>query len=178
MQDDTIGKVGMSFPGNSHHMFIFRVLLLFLTLMAPPVLRAAEPVKVAYQVICEDRAVAEKLSLAVAARLKKANLDVTDRFPSAKLFIYAQQDVNDRVNTDGWSFAIVHASNLASYFLASKLMSSEAPAVNDVKPVLLNMVREDGLLTYMNVAHADRLTPENIDRILESVVTSFAQRVK
>lgn len=75
-------------------------------------------------------------------------------------------------------FAIVHASNTPTYFVAAKLISYETPAVNEVKPALLSMVREDGFLSYMNVAHADRLTPENIAQIIQSAVKSFAERVK
>jgi len=159
-------------------MFKFKSLLLLLALVTPAFLWAAEPLKVAYQIVCDDSAVSERLSAAVEANFKKFNLEVTDRLPRAKLFIYAQRDVNDRVNVDGWSFAIVHASNAATYFVAAKLISSEAPAVNEVKPALLSMVRENGFLTYMNVAHADRLTSENIDQITQSAVRSFAERVK
>lgn len=159
-------------------MFKFRSLLLLLALVTPAFLWAAEPLKVEYQIVCDDPAVSEKLSAAVEANFKKLNLEVTDRLPRAKLFIYAQRDVNDRVNVGGWSFAIVHTSNAAIYFVAAKLISSEAPAVNEVKPALLSMVREDGFLTYMNVAHADRLTSENIDQIIQSAVRSFAERVK
>lgn len=159
-------------------MFKFRSLLLLLSLVAPSYLWAGEPLKVAYQVVCDDSAASEKLSAAVEENFKKFNLEVTERLPRAKLFIYAQRDVNDRVNVDGWSFAIVHASNTPTYFVAAKLISSETPAVNEVKPALLSMVREDGFLTYMNVAHADRLTPENIAQIIQSAVKSFAERVK
>lgn len=150
--------------------------VLALLFSLPALSWAAEPVKVAYQVICDDRAVAEQVSVAIEENLRMFKLQVTDRLPKSKLFVYAQRDFNDRVNPEGWSFAIAHVSNTPTYYVAAKLISSNSDEVNAVKPALLSMAREDGYLTYMNVAHADRLTPENVAIIVHAVVQSFAER--
>lgn len=73
------------------------LLIAVLTLLFPLASLADERDRVAYQVFCENQAVGKKISNAVANELKRyKRYEVSEKFPRAKLFIYAQQDVNDR----------------------------------------------------------------------------------
>lgn len=138
---------------------------------------AAESTKVAYLVVCDDAAVTKNLSEAIEGRLKKANLEVTEKLPHGKLIVYAQQDINDRVNSNGWSFAITHVTNYPTYFIAAKLLQSESTEAKSVEPAIVNMLQRDGFLTYINVAHADKLDESSIAVVLDYVVGEFAKRV-
>lgn len=138
---------------------------------------AAEPTKVAYAVICDNEAVGTKLSSAIEQRLKLAKLEVTTKLPKAKLIVYAQQDLNDRVNRKGWSFAIAHVTNYPTYVVAAKLLGKNIKEVSPIEPALISMLNQEGFMTYMNVAHTDELSEQNISVILDSAVTEFSKRV-
>jgi hypothetical protein len=138
---------------------------------------AAEPTKVAYQVICDDASVAENLSLAIEKRLEEANLKISSEYPKAKLFVYAQQDINDRVNADGWSFAIAHATNYSTYYVAAKLLKNKSKTITLIEPTLMAMLQEEGFMRYMNVTHIDKLDETNVAIVMDSVVAEFVKRI-
>jgi hypothetical protein len=138
---------------------------------------ADEPPKVAYRIVCSDPVASQLISDAVRTRIDAAKLQTTDKLPFKKLFIYAQQDVGDRVNANGWSFAIAHVSNQVTYFVASKLLPANGSEVNEVKTALTSMLQEEGFLTYMNVAHVDRLNATTISEVADNFVAEFVKRL-
>ena len=133
---------------------------------------------VAFLVICDNETVLKQVSKALDIRLKKANFQVSERLPKAKLIVYAQQDVNDRVNDKGWSFAAAHVTNRSTYYLAAKLLKSDSAEVKAIEPAIMDMLKSDGFLTYLNVAHVDKLDEGTISIIADNFVGEFAKRVK
>ena len=153
------------------------IALLVLLLGAPPSF-AADPVRVSVSVSAGDKAVAEKLAGAVNAELSKASgYVIVDKLPQATLVLYANKDVNSRKNPDGWSISIIHVSNVETYFLASKLLQSEQSDVVAVKPMLNQMVNEQGFVTHVNVAHFDELTDANVATLAHLVVANFLAKI-
>lgn len=153
------------------------IALLVLVFGAAPSI-AADPVRVSISVSAADKSVAEKLAGAVYAELSKAGgYQVVDKLPQATLVLYANRDVNSRKNPDGWSIAIVHVSNVETYFLASKLLQSEQSDAVAVKPMLNQMVNEQGFVTHVNVAHFDELTGANIAALAHLAVENFLTKI-
>ncbi|WP_137719244.1 hypothetical protein [Methylobacillus flagellatus] len=133
--------------------------------------------KVAYLVVCDDETVIKTLSEKIDERMKQAKFEVTENLPQLKLIVYAQHDINDRVNANGWSFAIAHVTNYPTYFVAAKLLKSESAEAKAVGPVISNMLQYDGFLTYINVAHVDKFDEKTIAILLDNIVGEFAKRV-
>ena len=155
---------------------LFTLLLLQSLSFLTPVY-AADPVNIAYLVVCEDSQASQLISSAIETRLKKASLEISNKLPKAKLIVYAQKDINDRVNPEGWSFAVAHVSNYATYFVAAQLLDSETPEVKAAEPALVDMLKHDGFLNYINVAHVDKLNAQTIAQVSDGVVEEFAKRV-
>ena len=153
-----------------------KFILLALSLQAP-VIAIAEPTKVAYRIVCEDQEATTMISNAIRSRLEARGLNITDEFRLKKLFVYAQRDVNDRVNPNGWTFAVAHVSNQQTYLIASKLIPAKGPHIEAIKPTLISMVREEGFLNYLNVAHIDRLDPNTVSELVTNFVGEFIKRL-
>jgi len=153
------------------------IVVLFFALM-PMISWAADKNRISYRIICEDPAVLKKIINEVSLRIEKeSNFEVNDEFPKAKLFVYAQQDINDRKNPGGWSLAIAHVSNMKGLFLAAKLIDSKDREVEAVKPVLVDMVKEEGFLQYLNVAHLDEMNDESLREAVDIIVANFAKKL-
>ncbi len=151
-------------------------LLFALASQMPAPVHAAVP-KIAYQVICDDPTANELISGSVRSRMTAAGLEFADRLPFKKLVVYAQRDVNDTINANGWTFAIAHVSNQATYFVASRLLPTHGPEIDEAKPVLIDMIKEDGFLTYLNTAHLDRLDAGTASILADLLVTELVKRL-
>jgi hypothetical protein len=139
---------------------------------------SAEKIRVSYEVVCDNSKISRAISEAISERLKRrSEIEVSERLPSAKLYVYAQQDVGDRVNPNGWSFAIAHASNQPTYFVGAKLLHSKEKAVEEIKPVLIEMLQEQGFIRYMNVAHLDEFSEKSLSILADNAVDEFLKRV-
>ena len=138
---------------------------------------AIEPVKISYRVVCANENASKQISSAIAEGLGRFNFEITEDFPVAKLFIYAQQDINDKANPEGWSLAIAHVSNYSTYRVAAKLLGSKNPEVTEVKSTLVNMLNEEGFMTYLNVAHVDELSEPNVTIVVNIIVDNFTKRI-
>ena len=93
------------------------------------------------------------------------------------MYIYAQQDVNDRINPKGWSFAVARVSNASTYYLVPKLLNNPNLEIKELGPVLVNMLQEHGFMHYMNVGHLDELTDKNISLAADDFVSAFISRL-
>jgi hypothetical protein len=173
-------QAGSTMPITTTNVFLLRQLLqagLLALAVNASCAKADEPVKVAYKIVCSDPVASQLISDAVRTRIDAAKLQTTDKLPFKKLFIYAQRDAGDRVNTNGWSFAIAHASNQVTYFVASKLLPANGSEVDSVKTALIGMLQEEGFLTYMNVAHVDRLDATTLSALADDFVAEFLTRL-
>lgn len=154
--------------------FIFSLLVFGLSISA-----LAEPVTVSYSIICADEKVSAQLSNEIESRLSKAEgISISQRLSSYKLFVFAQQDVGDRINNKGWSFAIAHVDNTKSYYVASKLLDSNTPNIQELQEVLISMVQEEGFMKYLNVAHIDKLDDTNLLLLVDKITANFLDRVQ
>lgn len=133
---------------------------------------------ISLQVICNDPSASKRIQVALEDKIKSAGLQMTNQFPSAKLFVYAQQNTESRINSNGWSFAVAHVSNRKTYYLASKLINSEVKEIKEVKPALVDMVKDEGFMTYLNVIQTDDLSDKYLLVVSDSIVSEFAKRVK
>lgn len=124
---------------------------------------------VAISVICSDQAVRDGFTGALAGQLAQhRDLKLIDHDPQAghlaqfMLYLFVNQDVNDRKNPGGWSVAVAHVNNLPLQVVAGNLVGSGDEAVKAVKPVLVDLVRNPGVLVHLNVAHVDALSEETV----------------
>jgi hypothetical protein len=150
-----------------------RLLAASLLCLAAGAAVAAEAPAFAYRVICDDDpALAQRLRAGIEERFAKLHVPLRDRFPNAKLFIYANRDVNDNRNPDGVSVAIAYTSNLEAAQLAlSYIKHQEAPP-----PLLQPMLREEGMLMHLQVAHLATPSDALVNGLLDNIVTSFVQK--
>jgi len=139
---------------------------------------AADKIRISVAITCNDREAANKLAAAFTAAFAKApDYELVDKLPQAKLMIYANQDVNNRKNPQGWSIALARVSNVQTYFLASKLNDSQQADAVAVKPIVNGMVNEDGFLKTLNVAHLDDLSDANVQALAEVATTAFLKEM-
>ena len=133
---------------------------------------------VALQVICDDAAATKRIQSALETKIKKEGLVLSDKLPDAKLFLYAQQNTGSTINKNGWSFAIAHVSNRRTYYVAAKLFKSEAKEVKEVEPVLINMLQQEGFMTYLNVVQSDDLSEKSLATIADDAAKELSKRIK
>jgi hypothetical protein len=142
------------------------------TANAGPNATAAERPRFAFAVICNDPALAEVLRSGIEARLDAAKVDITDKLPTAKLFVYANRDTGDRKNPDGVSIAIAHVSNVPTALLALPYVKRD-----EVMPEALRaMLGEEGFLQHLNVAHVDTPNEAQLKEILDKLVATFLKK--
>ena len=150
--------------------------LVLLALLGAPCF-AADKTRVSATISSDDSAAAQKIAAAVNAELAKAiDVEIVDKLPQAKLILYANRDVNNK-NPNGWSIAIAHVSNVETYYLASKLLQSEQSDAAAAKPMLAQMVNEQGFLTHLSVAHLDELSDAAVAALARSVVPTFLAKI-
>lgn len=156
--------------------------ILFFLLTFAPAARAAdthEAVRVDFTVICDDPLVQAKLAALIDGELKKDPEMIRDeKVPQRKLFLYAQKDINDRKNPNGWSFSIAHVSNVVNRILASRLDECQDVHCVDARRLTTMTAKEEGFLKHLNVAHVDELTDATMQQLVSAVFSSFAQKVK
>lgn len=133
---------------------------------------AAERPRFAFTVICNDAALAQVLRSGIETRLGAANVDITDKFPTAKLFVYANRDSGDRKNPDGVSIAIAHVSNVPTAMLALSYVKRE----EGMPEMLRSMLGEEGFIQHLNVAHMDTPDDAQVKEILDKLVSNFLQK--
>lgn len=152
--------------------FFQRIVTALLLCLAAHAATAAEPPVFAYAVICDDPVLAQRLRSGIEARFDKLHVQRRDQFPNAKLFIYANRDSGDDKNPDGVSVAIAHTSNLEAAQLALSYISrKEAPP-----ELLQSMLRDEGMLLHLRVAHLSAPSDPLVNGLLDEVVTSFVQK--
>lgn len=133
---------------------------------------AAEPPALGYAVICDDPVLSQRLRTGIEERFAKQHVALRDRLPTAKLFIYANRDSNDTRNTEGVSVAIAHVSNMEPATLALSYINR-----NEALPEMLrSMLREEGMLMHLNVAHMTTPSDTEVNHLLDKVVTAFVQK--
>ncbi len=133
---------------------------------------AAERPRFAFAVICNDAALAQVLRSGIETRLKAAGVDVTDKLPSAKLWVYANRDTGDRKNPDGVSIAIAHVSNVQTAMLALPYVKKDEA----IPETLRTMLGEEGFLQHLNVAHMDTPDAVQVKEVLDKLVSTFLQK--
>jgi hypothetical protein len=133
---------------------------------------AAERPRFAFTVICDDPAHAQVQRSGIEARLTAANVDISDKFPVAKLLVYANRDSGDRKNPDGVSIAIAHVSNTATAVLGLSYVKRQ----EDMPEVLRSMLGEEGFLKHLNVAHMDTPSDAQVKEVLDKLVSTFLKK--
>ena len=151
---------------------------LAMTLLGLLISSAALAQKVSFEVVCDEPSVSERIQKALEHQLKLEGLEMSDSLPEAKLFLFAQRTTSSRVNKNGWTFAIAHVSNQKTYYVAGKLIDSNAMEVKEIKDVLISMIQENGFLTYLNVIHTDDLSEYSLSEVANNAATALSKRVK
>lgn len=138
---------------------------------------AHQPTPVAFMVVCDDASVREKLTSRLGELLEgQVGYVIRKEFPSAQLIVYANRDANDRINPKGYSIAVAHVSNAEVVFLAKKLLVEKPTEDESLKQVLTAMLKEHGMLDYLNVIHMDEATDVEIDALSRAVVAEFTAK--
>jgi len=145
---------------------------LLFCLMAGAGAGAAERPRFAFAVICNDPALAQVLRAGIETRLKAASVDITDKLPNAKLWVYANRDTGDRKNPDGVSIAIAHVSNVQTALLALPYVKKDEA----IPETLRAMLGEEGFLQHLNVAHMDTPNDAQVKEVLDKLVSTFLQK--
>lgn len=133
---------------------------------------AAEAPAFDYAVVCDEPALAQRLRTGIEQRFAKLHVQVRDRLPAAKLFIYASRDTNDKRNIEGVSVAIAHVSNMAPAALALSYIKRNEP----MPEMLQSMLREEGMLMHLNVAHMTTPSDAEVNELLDKIVTAFVRK--
>ena len=133
---------------------------------------AAERPRFGFTVICDDPALAQVLRSGIEARLGAANVDITDKLPTAKLYVYANRDSGDRKNPDGVSIAIAHVSNVPAALLALSYVKRQDGMPEEMRA----MLGEEGFLRHLNVAHMDTPSEAQVNEVLDKLVSVFLQK--
>lgn len=133
---------------------------------------AAERPRFAFAVICNDPALAKVLQSGIEARLTATGADISDKFPTAKLFVYANRDSGDRKNPDGVSIAIAHVSNVEAAMLALSYVKRG----EEMPEMLRRMLGDEGMLQHLNVAHMDTPNEAQVKEVLDKTVAAFLQK--
>jgi hypothetical protein len=150
--------------------FIFMAFISLLLAFAPLADgHAAEPQRLSFAVICDDPQLAAKIEDGIRSRFADAKKETSNAFPAGKLFLYLQRDLNDRKNPEGVSVAIAHVSNVQTAAYALGSIQRKEP----VSDQLGAMLREEGFLKHLSVAHLDEPSDEEIRMLLDSVVNTF-----
>jgi hypothetical protein len=152
--------------------FLERLSAAFLFCLVVSAARAAEPPAFGYAVICDDPVLSQRLRTGIEERFAKLHVALRERLPTAKLFVYAARDSDDTRNTEGVSVAIAHVSNMEPATLALSYINR-----NQAMPEMLqSMLREEGMLMHLNVAHMTTPSDMEVNHLLDKVVTAFVQK--
>jgi len=150
-----------------------RNLFAILCLLIAVGVSAAERPRLAFTVFCEDAVLAQKLRNGVSDRLRKANVDVSDKAPLSKLFLYVMRDVNSNKNTSGLTVAIAHVTNIEVVALAAETINKKK---KQPSRFLTDMLNEEGFIHHLSAAHLDEGSDREIGILLDSVVATFLQK--
>lgn len=140
--------------------------------LAAITVHATERPAFGYYVICDDAVIAQRLRTGIEERFAKLHVVTRDRLPTAKLLVYANRDSNDTRNSEGVSVAIAHVSNMESATLALPYIKRNEP----MPDALQAMLREEGMLMHLNVAHMSTSSDAEVNQLLDSVVAAFVQK--
>lgn len=132
-----------------------------------------------FRVLGDDKPVVDGLSACLNATFKdKADYEIVSKLPAAELILYVNRDANDRVNPKGVSIAVAHVSNTVALFVANKLLIDPRTKTDDPNPqgAAAALVRQEGNLDHLSVAHIDDPSPEETRQVCQSVAeTVFAK---
>jgi hypothetical protein len=150
---------------------LHRITYIVALLLAAQTLLASERERLAFLVVCDDAALQSKLNNGISSRLTQANIEISDKFPQGKLFLYVSHDINDNKNPSGISVAVAHVSNIQTAALALESVKRQE-ALPDL---LTSMLKEQGFLQHLSVAHLDTGSDSQIDLLLNSAVDTFLE---
>ena len=153
-------------------MRLLRPVLAALLLLAAGIATAADKPRYSFTVLCEDPALAKQLKTGIEERFTKAGYKNTDDAPNAKLFLFATKDDNSTKNPDGITVAIAHITNLPTLRLASDKLEAK----EELPPVLIAMLGEQGFIHFLSAMHLDDASPKQVNLLLDSAVAAFFQR--
>ena len=90
----------------------------------------------------------------------------------------ASQDVNDDVNSNGWTFAVVHINNSSAVNLTEELASEGVLEKDSLLRLVGALIQEKGFLKHLNIAHSSSFEHKHIEKIVNSFVNDFEIRAK
>lgn len=137
----------------------------------------SELVPIDYQVICNEEIISKLVEIDVENILKTYEGFTIDKdYSNYKIILYIQKDINDRINPNGYSIAILHTSKLPLLWLARNLIENKN--IDDkTKSFIANLaVREEGIVKHFNVAHVDNPTKTLFQILLKRVIDDFMTR--
>ncbi|MFC5550861.1 hypothetical protein [Massilia aerilata] len=150
----------------------FRSLLAAILFCLAATATAAERPRFGFAVICDDPALAQVLRAGIEARFHAARVDIADKLPTAKLFVYANRDSGDRKNPEGVSIAIAHVSNMPTAVLALSYVKRQDGMPEEIRA----MLGEEGFLQHLNVAHMDTPSDTQVNEVLDKLVSTFLSK--
>ena len=127
-----------------------------------------------YVVAGTDSSLISQLKAGLSKRLQGIGVNVTNRFPSATLFLYVIRDVNSSVNKSGVTIAIAYASNAWTYQYALGVVKKRGGISS---PLLKDMLQQKGFLLGINAAHMDKPSDKSVNELLNIVVAELLQKV-
>ena len=158
-------------------MRIFLAIILFLFLCE--IVQGAERYRVSVRIVCSDPVSKNALERKVHKLLADKNVPIakSGELAVAELFIYANQDVDDRINPYGWSFAIAHLTNWRLIRLLHFTLNENTVLSDATKRNFVRVMQEYGILKHLNVAHVDKFEDELVDLLLDRLVKAFVMRL-
>jgi hypothetical protein len=103
---------------------------------------------------------------------------VKNEYPVAEIYIFVNQDVEDNINPNGWSFAVAHITNLRSLKLVEEVFKDGSSELEPIKGLAAGMMQEHGFLKHLNVAHASSVEENQIREVIGRLIAEFSKRVE
>lgn len=159
---------------------MLRKLLLISSVLVFPTFSLAQSLPVKFTVSSSDQTVKAKLEAEVVRAIGEYNVIslAKKKFPVAEIYVYANQDVENRINPNGWTFAAAHITNLRSLKLVEEVFKDGSSEPEEIKRLAAGLMQEHGFLKHLNVAHAESLGEREIRIVIGRFISDFSERVK
>ncbi|MBB1371964.1 hypothetical protein [Pseudoalteromonas sp. SR45-4] len=149
------------------------------TLLFSGITFSAVPTNITFTILMSDQDKKAVVTELVEKAIQKSNLiTVSPKMAFSKIYIMASQDINDDVNSDGWTFAVAHINNSSAVNLVETMASEGVLQKDSLIRLVGELIEEQGFLKHLNIAHSSSFKHQHIEKIINAFVSDFALRAK
>jgi hypothetical protein len=158
--------------------YIYKSVCIF-ALLFSGITFSAEPTNITFSILMSDQYKKFIITELVDKAIQESSLiTVNPKRAFSKIYIMASQDINDDVNSDGWTFAVAHINNSSAVNLVEKMESEGVLQKDSLIRLVGGLIEEQGFLKYLNIAHSSSFKHQDIEKIINAFVSDFALRAQ